>query len=79
MENVKRLYEDRITYCVSHMDALKNCDALVIMTEWSVFRNPDLDKMHDLIKDKVIFDGRNLYQPEEFRERGFNYASIGRP
>ena len=53
-------------------------DALLIVTEWSVFRNPDFDKMQQLMKSKVIFDGRNLYDLEKMVDLGFYYNSIGR-
>ncbi|MEL6124675.1 MAG: UDP binding domain-containing protein, partial [Bacteroidota bacterium] len=54
-------------------------DALVIMTEWGMFRNPDFDHLKLSIRDKIIFDGRNLFDPIEMREMGFTYYSIGRP
>ena len=59
-------------------DVIKNCDALVIATEWSEFRTPDFDKMSSLMKRKVIFDGRNVYEPQKMKELGFYYESIGR-
>lgn len=78
MENVKNLLGDKITYNENEYDTLKEADALVICTEWGVFRNPDFDKISDLMKDKVIFDGRNLFDVEEMNEKGFYYNSIGR-
>jgi UDPglucose 6-dehydrogenase len=78
MENVKGLIGDKIAYSNDEYEALKDADALLICTEWGVFRNPDFDKMAALLKDKVIFDGRNLFEVEEMNERGFYYSSIGR-
>jgi UDPglucose 6-dehydrogenase len=57
---------------------LKAADALVIATEWSLFRTPDFDKVSSLLKNKVIFDGRNLYNLNQMRELGYHYSSIGR-
>jgi UDPglucose 6-dehydrogenase len=59
-------------------DALKNADALVICTEWSIFRTPDFSKVKQLMKTPVIFDGRNLYEIDEVKNEGINYNSIGR-
>jgi UDPglucose 6-dehydrogenase len=78
MENVKSLHGDKIAFCDNEYDALKDADALLICTEWGVFRNPDFDRMASLMKDKVIFDGRNLFEVGEMTERGFYYSSIGR-
>ena len=78
MENVKGLIGDKINYSNDEYEALKDADALLICTEWGIFRNPDFDKMAALLKDKVIFDGRNLFDVEEMNDRGFYYSSIGR-
>jgi len=78
MENVKRVKGDKIQYVENEYDALKDADALLICTEWSAFRNPDFDKISALLKDKVIFDGRNLFETEEMNKLGFYYESIGR-
>ena len=78
MENVKALYGNKIIYATSRDEAIKNVDALVIATEWQLFRNPDFDKMAKDMKQKVIFDGRNLYDIAEMKELGFYYSSIGR-
>lgn len=78
MENVKRLIGDKITYASNEYEVLENADALLICTEWGIFRNPDFNKMKNLMKDHVIFDGRNLYEMDEMTTRGFYYASIGR-
>ena len=78
MENVKKTHGKKITFASDHYDALKDADALLICTEWSLFRTPDFDKMKKLMKGKVIFDGRNLYGKNEMKELGFAYSSIGR-
>jgi len=78
IENVKEILGDSISYSKDEYVALENADALVICTEWGVFRNPDFDKITALLKDRVIFDGRNLFDLNEMNERGFYYSSIGR-
>jgi UDPglucose 6-dehydrogenase len=78
MKNVEGLIADKIAYADSEYKALENADALLICTEWGVFRNPDFDQIGKLLKDKVIFDGRNLFEVQEMNEKGFYYSSIGR-
>ncbi len=78
MSNVKALLGDKINFATNEYEALEGADALLICTEWGVFRNPDFDKVGGLLKDKVIFDGRNLFDVEEMSDRGFYYSSIGR-
>jgi UDPglucose 6-dehydrogenase len=78
MKNVRLLIGDKISYAKNEYEALENADCLLICTEWGVFRNPDFDKMSLLLKDKVIFDGRNLFDLEEMSEKGYYYVSIGR-
>lgn len=78
MDNVKGLIGDKITYADNQYDALKNADALIIATEWSVFRSPDFDKVSSGLNEKVIFDGRNLYDLDQMKKLGFYYNSIGR-
>jgi UDPglucose 6-dehydrogenase len=74
----RRLFGDRIVLCTKSYDALVGADALAIVTEWNEFREPDFAKMHALLKQPVVFDGRNLYSPEQMRALGFTYYSIGR-
>ncbi len=78
VENVKGILGDKISYTKDEYSALENADALVICTEWGIFRNPDFGKITSLLKDRVIFDGRNLFDLNEMNERGFYYSSIGR-
>jgi UDPglucose 6-dehydrogenase len=78
MKNVKNLIGDKIDYADDQYEALKGADALLIVTEWSVFRNPEFDQIDALLKSKVIFDGRNLYDLNKMEECGYYYNSIGR-
>jgi UDPglucose 6-dehydrogenase len=68
----------KIEYAEGMYEATQNADALLIITEWNEFRTPDLAKLGKHIKDKAVFDGRNIYDPQTFQEKGFYYASIGR-
>jgi UDPglucose 6-dehydrogenase len=78
MENVKAIMGDEIELCNDEYHAIEGADALLIMTEWPVFRTPEFDKLSKELKNKVIFDGRNLYEPKQVEELGFKYFSIGR-
>jgi UDPglucose 6-dehydrogenase len=78
MENVKAVLGSKIGFAKDHYEALQGADALLICTEWSLFRTPDFDHMKKIMKGKVIFDGRNLYGSQQMKESGFIYYSIGR-
>jgi UDPglucose 6-dehydrogenase len=78
MSNVKQVLGDKIRYSSDEYSVLNEADALLICTEWGVFRNPDFNELKKRMKDCVIFDGRNLYDIEEMNEKGFYYSSIGR-
>ena len=78
MNNVRKLVGDTINFALDEYDALRDADALVIATEWSLFRTPDFEKVSSLLKNKAIFDGRNLYGIDQMKEIGFFYTSIGR-
>lgn len=78
MENVRNILGNQITFAHTSYAALDDADALVIMTEWPMFRTPEFEKMNLLLKSKVIFDGRNVYELEQMREMGYTYYSIGR-
>lgn len=78
MENVKGIFGDKIYFAEDEYDALADADALMIMTEWPVFRTPEFDKVEKALKNKVIFDGRNLYDLSLMEELGFTYYSVGR-
>jgi UDPglucose 6-dehydrogenase len=78
MPNVQRLMDDKINFASDEYSVLDQADALLICTEWSIFRNPNFSEMKNKMKDAVIFDGRNLYETDEMNEKGFYYSSIGR-
>jgi UDPglucose 6-dehydrogenase len=78
MDNVKSLIGDKIEYAANEYDVLHNCDALLICTEWAIFRNPDFEKITKNLKEMVVFDGRNLFDIDEMNSKGFYYSSIGR-
>jgi UDPglucose 6-dehydrogenase len=78
MKNVREVVGDKISFTENQYDALINCDALIIATEWSEFRTPDFDKMTERMKNKVIFDGRNVFDLSQMKDLGFYYESIGR-
>ncbi len=78
MAHVKHIFGDKIIFCKDEYEALENADALLIVTEWPVFRSPEFDKMGSLMKNNVVFDGRNLYETETMKNHGFTYFSIGR-
>ena len=79
VENARHILGDKgIEYVRNNYDALKDVDGLLLLTEWHHFRKPDFDKMKELMKAPVIFDGRNQYEPEKMKEAGFTYLSIGR-
>ena len=81
---IKKIYKcvlifgDKIEYGKTPYECLKDADALAILTEWNEFRNPNFEKMGMLMKSKVIFDGRNIYNIERLRDMGFEYYGIGR-
>ncbi len=74
----RRIFGRRIALADKSYEALKGADALVIATEWNEFREPDFDRMRRLMKTPVIFDGRNIYSPEQMKSLGFVYYSVGR-
>ena len=78
IETTKAQLGKKVEYAETAYDAIKNSDALIIVTEWNEFRNPDLEKVKSLLKEPVIFDGRNLYDLDTMKEKKFTYYSIGR-
>ena len=78
MDNVKRLFKDEVSYHTNPYEAAKDADAVLIVTEWPEFRTPDFDRLNSILKNKVIFDGRNLYDLGVMRDMGYTYYSIGR-
>ena len=77
MENVRKIYGKKLTYCQTTYEALDEADALAIVTEWSEFRNPDFNVIRQKLRSPAIFDGRNLFDPETMRQLGFHYSGIG--
>ena len=78
MHNAKALLGEKITCVETQYEALHGADALIVATEWNEFRTPDFDKMLTLLKDPVVFDGRNVFEAEQMQKRGFHYESVGR-
>ncbi|MFN6946850.1 MAG: UDP-glucose dehydrogenase family protein [Cytophagaceae bacterium] len=78
IENVRNLLGDKINYNKNAYEALKDAEALIIVTEWSEFRTPDFTRMNKLLKSKVIFDGRNVFDLQQMKDLGYHYESIGR-
>jgi UDPglucose 6-dehydrogenase len=79
MDNVRQRYGSKLVYCSHRDEVLEGADALAIVTEWKHFINPDFDKLRSLMRQPLIFDGRNLYRSERMKKAGFTYYSIGRP
>ena len=78
MENTKALLGDKVAFVENQYDALQNADALIIATEWNEFRTPDFEKVTSLLKNKAIFDGRNLFDLKQMEDLNYYYVSIGR-
>ncbi len=78
MKNVKAVFGDKIKYGKDQYEVLEDADFLIIATEWSVFRTPDFEQVMKMMKNKIIFDGRNLYDLKQMKNLGFSYYSIGR-
>jgi UDPglucose 6-dehydrogenase len=79
MKEAKKLLGETVTYCEIDYDTLAGADALLVLTEWNEFREPDFARMKKLLKQPVVFDGRNIYSPAVMQKTGFTYYSIGRP
>ncbi len=77
-ENAKAVIGSKVEYCKSAYEAIEGTDALLLVTEWNEFRNPDFDRIKKTLRQPVVFDGRNIYSPESLREQGFTYYGIGR-
>lgn len=78
MNSAKYHFQDRITYAKSSYETLNNADALLLLTEWNEFRRPDMDRIKELLKTPIIFDGRNQYNVERTTQRGFEYVCVGK-
>jgi len=75
----KAIFGNKVTFASKNYDALKGADALAVITEWQEFREPDFTRIKKLMRTPVVFDGRNIYQPDQMKALGFTYLSIGRP
>jgi UDPglucose 6-dehydrogenase len=78
MHEARRVLDGKVTFCGRSYEALEGADALIVVTEWNEFREPDFARMKKLLRRPVIFDGRNIYDPAEMRRQGFEYQGIGR-
>ena len=78
MESAKFIFGDKIKYCSNSYEAIENADCLLLLTEWNEFRRPDFDKIKTLLKNPIIFDGRNQYDSKRLKEKGFDYICIGK-
>jgi len=78
IDATKKILGDKITYAKNSYDTLEDADALILVTEWNEFRRPDFDKIKSMLKNPVIFDGRNQYEAKRMKERGFDYFNIGK-
>ena len=78
LDNARSLFGDRISYHSTNYDALSGADAMLILTEWNEFRHPNFQRIRERLKQPVIFDGRNLYDPDLMKALHFTYYSIGR-
>ncbi len=79
MDAARRVLGDRVGYAPTPYDALEGADALFLVTEWNEFRHPDFERMRGLMRSPVVFDGRNVFNPQAMRERGFTWYGVGRP
>ncbi len=78
MTEAERIFKDSITYASNSYEVLEGADALILATEWNEFRRPDFDRIKNILKNPVIFDGRNQYNPDRISEKGFDYICIGK-
>jgi UDPglucose 6-dehydrogenase len=78
MEEARRILGSRIQLCSTNYACLEEADALLLITEWQAFRNPNFERMKGMMRQPVIFDGRNIYDPENLHELGFTYYGVGK-
>jgi UDPglucose 6-dehydrogenase len=78
MPSAGKVLGERVTFCGDCYEAVQGADGLVVLTEWQQFRNPDFQRIAGLLKHPVLFDGRNLYDPDYLRDKGLEYHCIGR-
>jgi UDPglucose 6-dehydrogenase len=78
MEDAQRIFGTRVEFCTNNYGCLEGADALVVITEWQAFRHPNFERVKGMMRQPVIFDGRNIYDPVQLRQLGFTYYGIGR-
>ena len=78
LEEVRTIFSDKVTYSNSVKDSVVNSNLIVLVTEWDEFRNVDFSELGKSMKTKILFDGRNIYEPETLKENGFEYYGVGR-
>ena len=78
MEEAKKMFGARIQFAANNYSCIEGADALLVITEWQAFRNPNFERLKTMMRQPVIFDGRNIYDPAYLRELGFSYYSVGR-
>ncbi len=78
-DEARKIFGNRIQYATNNYNCLEGADALLVLTEWQVFRNPNFERMKSAMRQPVVFDGRNIFDPAHMRQQGFKYSSIGRP
>jgi UDPglucose 6-dehydrogenase len=78
MEEAKRIFGNRIQLATNNYACLQGADALLLVTEWQTFRNPNFERMKSIMRQPVVFDGRNIYDPVQMRQLGFTYYGVGR-
>jgi UDPglucose 6-dehydrogenase len=77
-DSARNIFEDRVMYAADPYSAAHGADALCVMTEWLLYRNPDFERVRKLLRRPLLLDGRNLYEPERMKALGFEYHGIGR-
>src|ERR1051326_6204374 len=78
MDEAKKIFGTRIQLAQNNYGCLEGADALLLITEWQAFRNPNFERMKGIMRQAVVFDGRNIYDPTQLRQLGFTYYSVGR-
>src|SRR4030095_8906544 len=78
MQEAQRIFGSRIQLCANNYACLEGADALLLITEWQAFRNPNFERMKNSMRQPVIFDGRNIYDPQNLQELGFTYYGVGK-
>ena len=78
MDNVRKIYKNKLIYSSSPYEAIKQASALIIVTEWQEFKKLNLSKIKQLMKKPLVFDGRNIFNPEKMKKSGLEYVAVGR-